>query len=308
MRVYQYIGIYTRVLVNVHIKLHICAYSPKHLHVNIYGVSKYKYLTCICAGEPRCVHAYLYISFTYTYINFQSFHSLTLSTCQRSILYTPMQICLVLQDVNTSRPGNHRMLLSGLVDDAVRQAELQGMQAKTILGCIQSEEEAAASAGSAAITTTDCADTAAAGNEETADVLSSEYHLSNRRRKCHQAQIPTFEYSATTSKRQRPNGTAEGIATEAAASATAATGASNGSRGQTRLDSIPELREKALVSPPRFLCSNTTLIICPPFLSRHWEAQIDQWFGWDHLSSADRIKVHMLLSPYTSDAGCLCVS
>lgn len=190
-------------------------------------------------------------------------------------------LCEAPQEVNTLRPGSQGLTLADHIQDAVRLAEMRDAYVKTILDCSVGEDGSAL--GSSPSVSADLmeqrAGIQAAGEENSHDKLS---------------------YGAVSveacfpSKRLRADIAAKshGVISSQARPPIAYGGRSS---RLPKLDDVPELKGTPLSSPPLFLCSNTTLVICPPFLARHWEAQLEQWFGWHHLHPSERMKVGQAL-------------
>ncbi|KAL8432632.1 hypothetical protein ACSSS7_004485 [Eimeria intestinalis] len=211
-------------------------------------------------------------------------------------------------DLNASSPGFHGRFLDGLLDEALRIEEERSAQAEEILNACKTQphQESAASAGSAAAAKRLKAD--AALDAAPAAAALAPGSVSRPRALPPLKAEPAGaagEAAAATAAAAGGNASAAAAAGEPAAAAAAgarptAAAASEGGEAAssgTSWDRIPRLQGKVLTSIPRFLCSNATLVICPPFLARHWEAQIDQWFGWFHLPPDQRIKVLVFERP-----------
>ena len=198
------------------------------------------------------------------------------------------------QEANTSRPCFHGLLLNGQIDDALRQAELQDARAKEILkACNEGYEEVF---GSPSFPVAASADVRMGTPQLKRRKKVSEGHHEHAAAEA-LSQDPKRQCRHQTS-RTAVAGTAKRADTGTAGKGTG--GATELSppgldtscrRHHARLEDIKVLDGTPFRSPPMFLCSNTTLVICPPFLARHWEAQLEQWFGWQHLPAADRMKV-----------------
>ncbi|XP_026190409.1 uncharacterized protein LOC34618287 [Cyclospora cayetanensis] len=187
-------------------------------------------------------------------------------------------------DSTISRPNHHGLMLSSQISDAVRQVEQQTAQAKKLLSARDAEN------------------TLALEPNPSVQTPGGALQVKMEERPCEGNQEDSALASTDPPPPKRQCRSPAACVTEAKAGVEAPTPPSStsvpgSSPDQATLSHVPLLRGRILRSPPQYLCSNTTLVICPPFLARHWEAQLEQWFGWHHLPPSERVKVLVFERP-----------
>ncbi|OEH77429.1 swi2 snf2-containing protein [Cyclospora cayetanensis] len=174
--------------------------------------------------------------------------------------------------------------LRSQISDAVRQVEQQTAQAKKLLSARDAEN------------------TLALEPNPSVQTPGGALQVKMEERPCEGNQEDSALASTDPPPPKRQCRSPAACVTEAKAGVEAPTPPSStsvpgSSPDQATLSHVPLLRGRILRSPPQYLCSNTTLVICPPFLARHWEAQLEQWFGWHHLPPSERVKVLVFERP-----------